>query len=96
MSVTSIASRRRLQNLTGSENCPTCFDDGLCVVATEPQLTGSGALVNVELMGPCPRCERGFRAEFGIRGDESSDVRGGPWGPDGFWRGRPVPPELLE
>jgi hypothetical protein len=52
----------------------------------------------LEEMGPCPDCERGFRLEWGIGvlKDKSQppkvldrwDVRGGPWGPEGYWRGR--------
>lgn len=52
----------------------------------------------VEEMGPCPYCEVGFKIEFGVGTRRNRDgslgedvVRGGPWGPEGFWRGREVP-----
>lgn len=54
-----------------------------------------------EEMGPCPRCVIGFRVEFGIGVKKNSreeildawwvNPRGGPWGRDGYWRGRPYP-----
>lgn len=51
-----------------------------------------------EEMGPCPLCERGFRLEFGIGrnkdGSEYENPRGGPWGRDGYWRGREAPSDV--
>lgn len=78
------AERRRLTNVTGTQTCSTCGDDGLCVVGTEPRPIGHGQSFQAELVGPCPHCERGFAVEFG-----------GTWGSEGYWRGREIPQELL-
>jgi hypothetical protein len=83
-----IPGGRRVANIFGVERCPTCGDEGLCVVGTERRSTVAGGTFEAEVVGPCPRCERGHRAEF--------RAGGGLWGPDGFWRGREIPPELLE
>jgi hypothetical protein len=64
----------RIANVTGGERCQRCDEEGLVVVGTEPR---AGASYEVEVMGPCPDCERGFRVEHS-----------GVWGADGFWRGR--------
>lgn len=54
----------------------------------------------IEEMAPCPACEIGYRREFGLgrrrekQGDrevlvEYENPDGGPWGKEGYWRGRP-------
>lgn len=70
----------------------------------DPTFISGGKLIepNVterfEEMAPCPHCTKGFRVEFGIgvkknTRDEIIDAwhpspSGGPWGRDGYWKGR--------
>ena len=53
-------------------NCTVCSDTGMVAV---------GMNEYGEITGPCPSCDRGKRIEFPL-----DSV--GPWGEDGFWRGR--------
>jgi hypothetical protein len=53
-------------------SCRYCDGFGL-VEVVEPE-GGYAAAV-----GPCPKCPKGRRLEFS---------KGGPWGQEGFWRGR--------
>lgn len=89
--VVQLRPRPRVANLTANEECPICLDDGVCVVATERRKAANTSApdFDVDLVGPCPRCERGFRAEFPTSG------KPGPWGPSGYWQGREIPAELL-
>jgi hypothetical protein len=90
VTVIPLDPRRRLANVSGAESCPTCGDEGLCTVGTETRRGLGGSSFEVDVVGPCPRCERGFAVEFGVG---AQDV--GPWGRQGFWRGRAIPAELL-
>jgi hypothetical protein len=38
--------------------------------------------------GPCPMCQIGYRVEFPPASERLLDPRPGPWGRDGYWRGR--------
>jgi hypothetical protein len=78
------AVERRIGNYSGDEHCSRCLDDGGFLVT----ISAADAMV------PCPFCERGFRAEFGLgkkkEGDEYVEYEsphGGPWGRDGYWSG---------
>lgn len=66
-------------------DCIVCRDSGQVEVGWETRLTrfkNEARMVREgEQMAPCPRCERGKSVEFPL---ESV----GPWGPEGFWRGR--------
>lgn len=66
----------RIANITGIERCKWCNQDGLVATGTRPE--GHGHL---EMLGPCPHCEVGFRIEFPTK---SRPV----WGQDGYWQGR--------
>jgi hypothetical protein len=81
-----LSERRRTRNITESERCRRCQDDGLFVVGAERRNL-QGRLFDHDVCAPCPDCERGHRIEFPERGD-------GIWGRDGFWRGRS--PEQLD
>lgn len=77
---------RRIANVTGEETCSRCGDEGMLVVCVE---TRDGA--EYDQVGPCPFCERGYRAEFGIGRDKDGNeiqARRPLWGAEGFWRGR--------
>jgi hypothetical protein len=67
------ASGTRITNGTGTTHCPYCCDEGWVLVGFS---RGSA-----DQMGPCPRCERGYAIEFPKSGK-------GPWGSEGYWRGR--------
>lgn len=56
----------------GALDCTVCSDTGMVAV---------GVNEYGEITGPCPSCDRGKRIEFPL-----DSV--GPWGEDGFWRGR--------
>ena len=77
--------RPRIQNVTGSVRCSTCEDSAVVLVGVEIRKTPGGGEIAADIAAPCPRCERGHRVEF---------AEGGPWSPDGYWRGRELPPEL--
>lgn len=74
----------------GGPSCTHCGDDGQVLVATRPP--------GFEEMAPCPHCVKGYRIEFGfgVKKNQREEVidawhqnpGGGPWGRDGFWRGR--------
>lgn len=101
--VVDFPSTRRRRNFTGSEDCRTCENSAWVVAAVEQRpiqrLEGGKTVVvghhDEETLGPCPHCERGFRLEFGIGktkdGAEYTNDNGGPWGREGFWRGRAIP-----
>lgn len=67
---------------------------------TVPRPTDRAPHDKHEEMGPCPYCAMGFRIEFGIGVKTNShgepidqwwpNPRGGPWGTDGYWQGRPI------
>jgi hypothetical protein len=85
--------KRRIANKTGEEKCETCSDDGTVVASIEIR---DG--VEYDVAGPCPQCEKGFAVEFGIGRDRDgleTRAKRAPWGPSGFWRGRPAPAGLL-
>lgn len=98
--VVPIGSRRRLANYTGSERCPACDNSAQVIDGTESRLhpTRPAERVSFDIVAPCPFCERGLRFEFGFgrtkEGREYENPDGGPWGKDGYWRGR-KPPEQL-
>jgi hypothetical protein len=76
-----------LDNWPGDAHCPYCCNDGQVCVGTARWV---GA--DFEQMGPCPRCQRGYRVEFGIGVDKhGNDVQAKrpAWGKDGYWRGQP-------
>jgi hypothetical protein len=82
----------RIANAMGGRSrCDHCDDSGVAIVGIE--VRGG---VEYDVAGPCPLCQRGFRLEFGIGAKRTADgtlveyenPRGGPWGADGFWRGR--------
>ena len=85
-----LATQSRVKNLTGDGFCVECQNEVSVLVnlrrpgkalvqgkAREPQED-----TFYEEMGPCPYCELGFQLEFPGKGH-------GPWGSEGFWRGRP-------
>jgi hypothetical protein len=92
-----------IANLTRSDSCPYCHDEGQLEVSTRQEIWPRDEIAKggkkvpkkteatVDEYGPCPRCEKGQRMEF-PEPDAKGRVRVGPWGPDGFWRGRT--PEL--
>jgi hypothetical protein len=85
---------RRVANRTADEKCEMCGDDGTVIAASEIRDGG----VEYDVAGPCPRCEKGFSVEFGIGRDRDGfelRAKRPPWGPSGFWRGRPAPAGLL-
>ena len=91
----------RHRNYMASERCPTCEDAGWVEVGTEPRPRPDGGTWHASIIGPCPNCEHGFRREFGLGARvvgsdlvEYEDPRGGPWGPEGYWRGREIPAGL--
>lgn len=107
VAVLDFTATRRICNVTGDEYCDACADGAFVVAALETRpitRAGKGGSVAIvgeyqeETYGPCPRCERGYRLEFGLGrnadGSEYTNPKGGPWGKDGFWRGRDVPAEL--
>jgi hypothetical protein len=65
--------------------CIVCRDQGLVEIGWETRAVTFRGVTKAVRMGeqlaPCPKCERGRRHEFPL---ESV----GPWGSDGFWRGR--------
>lgn len=67
----------RLDNLEGGKHCPFCcgHKPGWVFVGW----SGDGT----EQYGPCPHCALGYLVEFPEKGR-------GPWGPDGYWRGKPI------
>lgn len=89
--------RRRLRNYTGSEDCRACSDSALVVAEHRPGGSPNKP-VQIEIYGPCPFCERGFRLEFGLGKDRNGGELTGPgvWGEDGYWKGRELPPGLEE
>ena len=67
-------------------DCNTCIDQGLVSIGTHRYVwmkpgAEPRSLEGADLMAPCPDCSRGRTIEFPLEGV-------GPWGPDGFWRGR--------
>lgn len=108
MSVVELSTRRgkRCHNWTADEHCATCADVGTVDLVAEryarhTRPDGTQAWVESIVVGPCPFCEVGYRFEFGIVNVATDDGKvdrvipgGGPWGSDGFWRGRD-PGELL-
>jgi len=80
-----------------------CGDSGQVVVEVEQRpivrivsgrAVATGETYDEELIGPCPRCEKGYRLEWGIgkRPDGSEYTSSNPpWGSDGYWQGRPIP-----
>ena len=85
--VIPFSGRRRVANLTGGEECATCRDDAIVTVGSERRAAGADRAYFVDVLGPCPNCERGLRLEFPNDG-------AGPWGKDGYWRGREIPDRL--
>ena len=95
----------RIANYSGRERCPYCDDEGqiAAFAETRPRYVrrsgrrGTATVVDgtitVAVQAPCPKCERGFRFEFGHGldkdGNEYIARGGGPCGRDGFWQGRP-------
>ncbi len=80
---------RRISNRTADERCSNCDDEGVFIVGTE---TRGGS--EYDQAGPCPLCENGFRTEYGIGRDKDGREKRSarpPWGPDGYWHGRPFP-----
>ena len=91
----------RIENIgKTSAHCPYCCDEGWVIVALvealrmtrkdgmyvpvrdeagEPEVLG-----HHEEMGPCPACLKGERIEF-----PRMEATFGPWGSQGYWRGRP-------
>lgn len=54
-------------------DCQVCEDGAMVVVGTSEQGTEQAA--------PCPACARGKMVEFPLD-------KVGPWGPEGWWKGR--------
>lgn len=50
----------------------------------------SEAGLRYEEEGPCPMCQIGYRVEFPAPSERVPDPGPGPWGRDGYWRGRDV------
>jgi hypothetical protein len=78
--------RRRIANVTEEEHCEHCLDDGVITVGSELR---NG--VEFDVAGPCARCEKGFRVEYGIgRNKDGTERRAKrpPWGGAGYWRGK--------
>lgn len=65
----------RIQNMTSDRVCHSCDNDSLGWVQVGWGKSGT------DQMAPCPFCEAGRVIEFPSKGV-------GPWGRDGFWRGR--------
>lgn len=65
--------------------CILCRDHGYVEVGWETRLVrvkGVPKMVRQgEQMAPCPKCQRGKSIEFPLEAV-------GPWGPEGYWRGR--------
>src|SRR5262249_1419389 len=91
----------RSRNISARERCRYCLDTGYVTVQTrsEPwkrQILVDGRKVwketvaEIEDVGPCPMCERGFAEEFPdlSRCTKAAPIRP-PWGEEGFWKGRP-------
>jgi hypothetical protein len=89
--------------------CPRCHNDGTIyvssstVVVQRPKEETSEYVYDAD--GPCPTCEKGYRIEFALSvkrnqngvviDDAYPNPAGGPWGRDGFWRGR-RPEDVLD
>jgi hypothetical protein len=73
-----------------TEQCPFCLDEAYVFLGWSK--------VGTDQFAPCPRCQRGYRAEFAVWIQRNS--RSGkyeerqnpkpPWGLEGFWRGDSV------
>lgn len=89
----------RTPNWSEDSLCDWCLNTALVTVSGEVHEGGDGTA-----QAPCPYCERGWRVEYaiGVRKDsrdkvvdsEHGNPRGGPWGLDGYWRGRTSAIEL--
>lgn len=81
---------RRIDNYSGAAACPHCANSGIVCSAKRQQFKTTPDLV--EEMAPCPKCEKGGRMEFGLykdkEGNEEQHKGGGPWGEQGYWRGK--------
>lgn len=64
----------RVANVSSKAHCEWCCDDGYVLVGYNR--------LGTDEMGPCPYCEKGFAIEF------PEKPRVGPWGIEGYWRGR--------
>lgn len=81
-----------IPNRTEDAHCQWCCNDAVVPVAQETRrklrwngkhAVDTGETYLEEVYGPCPACERGNDHEF------PSDGKWGPWGRDGYWKGRP-------
>ena len=66
-------AERRREPESRETQCEVCDDDGMVTVGRP--------LGSTEEVAPCPACSRGKAIEFPLE-------KVGPWGRDGFWRGR--------
>lgn len=90
----------RINNGPGGEKtCASCGDEGQLVVNQRLDPRGYGEFSGpFEETGPCPFCVKGLWIEFPSRNPKTYEKNPnayGAWGPEGYWRGRDVPVELL-
>lgn len=91
---------QRTKNISRKEPCRYCDDTGYVVAQTRIDtwarpVKGTKEIkttsAEVEEMGPCPFCERGFFEEFGDpEHQQKAPPVKPPWGEEGFWKGRDV------
>lgn len=67
----------RICNMSARDTCEFCLNEGLVMVGTRAEGTRP-----MEMYGPCPHCERGFRIEF--------PDKDRPRWENGYWQGRDV------
>lgn len=87
----------RIDNHPGTNLCADCQNSGMVAVSKRQQFETTPD--TVEEFGPCPKCKRGYRLEFGLYQDKEGNELEHlilPWGPQGYWRGKMVTfwPEL--
>lgn len=94
----------RIKNWRAHGHCKRCENEGLIEGGSSTLLISrpgrAPMTYTYEGQAPCPSCAKGYRIEFAIsvkRNREGvvldewyADPAGGPWGKDGFWRGRGI------
>src|SRR6266542_2243681 len=100
----ALPAEARTQNVSAKNSCRWCGDEGMAPVQVRPahehlrcgkHVFAAPANSGYEEFAPCPYCEKGFAVEFPTANPKSGrPTDAGPWGKDGYWRGREQPVDL--